>query len=171
MELGECSVGFTRAGVLQPKRVACESVIGISVENLFQRRHGANDSEQRRIAAWTSDATGSAIVPTAAIPVHELLRQRVGQWPDAVAIECEQEALSFAQLDARSEALARRLAAAGVRRGDVVGLHLPPCVDAVVAVWAAWKAGAAFLPLDPELVAGSTGIHARRRGSCGRDLA
>ncbi|MCS7475571.1 non-ribosomal peptide synthase/polyketide synthase [Umezawaea endophytica] len=109
----------------------------------------ASDDEQQRLAAWTGDAT----VPRCATPVHELFRERVGRWPDAVAVEFGDVRLSFAELDSRSEVLARRLVAAGVRRGDVVGLHLRPGVDAVVAVWAAWKAGGAFLPLDPELPA------------------
>ncbi len=109
----------------------------------------ASDREQRRVAGWTGDTAA----PVCATPVHELFRERAGLWPDAVAVESGEERLSFAELDAQSEVLARRLVAAGVRRGDVVGLHLRPGVDAVVAVWAAWKSGGAFLPLDPELPA------------------
>ncbi|HEX6346254.1 condensation domain-containing protein, partial [Umezawaea sp.] len=80
----------------------------------------ASDDERRRVAAWTGD--GAAPVRTT--PVHELFRERVGLWPDAVAVESGEERLTFAELDARSEVLARRLVVAGVRRGDVVGLHL-----------------------------------------------
>ncbi|HEX6346255.1 amino acid adenylation domain-containing protein, partial [Umezawaea sp.] len=109
----------------------------------------AGDEERLRLAEWTGTAEPAARTT----PVHELFRERVGLWPDAVAVESGDDRLTFAELDARSEVLARRLVAAGVRRGDVVGLHLRPGVDAVVAVWAAWKAGGAFLPLDPELPA------------------
>ncbi|TDO36765.1 amino acid adenylation domain-containing protein [Paractinoplanes brasiliensis] len=107
----------------------------------------ANGPERERIAGWTGDAA----VPAFDVPVHELLRERARWWPDLVAVESDAESLTFAGLDARSEAFARRLAAGGVRRGDVVGLHLRPGVDALVAVWAVWKAGGAFLPLDPDL--------------------
>ncbi len=107
----------------------------------------ASDREQERIAGWTGDST----VPTCDVPVHELLRERVALWPGVVAVESGDERLTFAQLHERSETLARRLAVAGVRRGHVVGLHLRPSADAVVAVWAVWKAGGAFLPLDPDL--------------------
>ncbi|HWO68828.1 MAG TPA: amino acid adenylation domain-containing protein, partial [Umezawaea sp.] len=107
----------------------------------------ANDDELVRLAGWTGDPTPAACTT----PVHELFRERVGLWPDVVAVESGDERLSFAELDSRSEVLARRLVAAGVRRGDVVGLHLRPGVVAVVAVWAVWRAGGAFLPLDPEL--------------------
>ncbi|MDY7091146.1 MAG: condensation domain-containing protein, partial [Actinomycetota bacterium] len=107
----------------------------------------ASGPERERIAGWTGDAA----VPAFDVPVHELLRERARWWPDLVAVESDAESLTFAGLDARSEAFARRLAAGGVRRGDVVGLHLRPGVDALVAVWAVWKAGGAFLPLDPDL--------------------
>ncbi|MFE2752768.1 amino acid adenylation domain-containing protein, partial [Actinosynnema sp. NPDC059335] len=109
----------------------------------------ASDREERRIAEWTGDAS----LPASPTPVHELLRERVGRWSGLVAVESGAEELTFAELDARSESLARHLVVSGVRRGDVVGLHLRPDVDAVVAVWAVWKAGAAFLPLDPDLPA------------------
>ncbi len=105
-------------------------------------------AEQRVLGEWQG-----ADAPVSGALVHELLRERAALWPDAVAIESASgdEQLTFAQLDARSEALARRLVAAGARRGDVIGLHLRPGVTAIAAVWAVWKAGGAFLPLDPEL--------------------
>ena len=107
----------------------------------------ANDRERLRIAAWA----GNSAVAVPQAPVHELFRERLVSWPDAVAVESDDARLTFTELDARGDALARHLVAAGAGRGDVVGLHLRPSVDAVVAVWAVWKAGTAFLPLDPEL--------------------
>ncbi|WP_189285802.1 condensation domain-containing protein, partial [Actinoplanes campanulatus] len=119
------------------------AAVGGSVSDLL----AASGPERERIVPWTGDVG----VPVLAAPVHELLRERAELWPDVVAVESDGEYLTFAGLDARSEELARCLAAAGVSRGDVVGLHLRPGADAVVAVWAVWKAGAAFLPLDPDL--------------------
>lgn len=102
--------------------------------------------EERLLAAWQG-IDG----PRSDVPIHELFGERVVLWPDAVAVESGAHRLTFAELDARSDALARRLVAAGARRGDAIGLHLRPGLDAVVAVWAVWKAGGAFLPLDPDL--------------------
>ena len=102
--------------------------------------------EERLLAAWQGADTS-----VSSVPVHELFRDRVALWPDAVAVEFGVHRLTFAELDARSDALARRLVAAGTCRGDAIGLHLRPGLDAVVAVWAVWKAGGAFLPLDPDL--------------------
>jgi O-succinylbenzoic acid--CoA ligase len=57
-------------------------------------------------------------------------------------------ALSYAALDAAASAGARDLAARGVRPGDRVALALPPGEDFAVALHAAWRAGAAVVPLD-----------------------
>ncbi|MFB7614057.1 amino acid adenylation domain-containing protein [Kitasatospora sp. NPDC056181] len=70
--------------------------------------------------------------------------------PDAPALESRGEQLSRARLARESAGLAARLAAAGVRRGDVVAFCLPRGPRAVVTMLAAWRAGAAYLPLDPE---------------------
>jgi non-ribosomal peptide synthetase component F len=57
--------------------------------------------------------------------------------------------VSFAELDARADRLAGALVANGVRPGDLVGLLLPRSAAFLAALLAVWKAGAAFVPLDP----------------------
>ncbi|WP_395297454.1 amino acid adenylation domain-containing protein [Kitasatospora hibisci] len=70
--------------------------------------------------------------------------------PGATALESREGRLSRARLAAESLRLAARLAAAGVRRGDLVAFCLPRGPHAVVTMLAAWRAGAGYLPLDPE---------------------
>jgi amino acid adenylation domain-containing protein len=69
--------------------------------------------------------------------------------PDAVALICGDQQLTYATLHERATRLARRLAALGVRPGVVVGIALPREPSLVVAVLAIHKAGGAYLALDP----------------------
>jgi non-ribosomal peptide synthetase component F len=67
--------------------------------------------------------------------------------PDRTAASGGGQRLTFRELERRSDALARTVAEYGVRRGETVGLHLRPGVDALVARLGVLKAGAAYLPV------------------------
>lgn len=83
------------------------------------------------------------------------LYARIAQWardtPRAPAVvDVEQGiTLDYATLLDRVEALAGALSAEGVRAGGVVALHLPRGATLVAAMLAAWRCGAAYVPLDP----------------------
>ncbi|MEE9385195.1 MAG: amino acid adenylation domain-containing protein [Nannocystaceae bacterium] len=82
--------------------------------------------------------------------IHELLAARVAQHPHANALSYRDQTLTYWQIDAKANQLTRRLAQAGVVRNQLVGIHVGRSLDLVVAVLAVLKAGAAYLPLDPE---------------------
>ncbi|MCH0541874.1 amino acid adenylation domain-containing protein [Streptomyces sp. MUM 203J] len=77
-----------------------------------------------------------------------LFARRLAERPDAVAVVEQSGSVTYAQLDARANRLARLLAARGVRAESVVGVAVPRSADMVATVLAALKLGAAFLPLD-----------------------
>ncbi|MFJ8622672.1 non-ribosomal peptide synthetase [Kitasatospora sp. NPDC093550] len=82
------------------------------------------------------------------------LRATVAAHPERTAVLAATgaggtERLDFAALDRRTAALARALRALGVGRGDRVGVHLGRTADLPVALLAVWRAGAAYVPLDP----------------------
>ncbi|SQF97498.1 amino acid adenylation protein [Paucimonas lemoignei] len=79
----------------------------------------------------------------------EIIRRWAEQTPDAPALVADGQSLSYAQLDQQVAQLAAGLAAEGVCKGAVVAIALPRSAAQVVAMLASWRAGAAYLPLDP----------------------
>src|SRR5262249_37503135 len=68
--------------------------------------------------------------------------------PDSIAVVMGEERLSYAELDAASNRLARALQDAGLRRGDRVCLLLSKSPRAIIAMLAVLKAGGAYVPVD-----------------------
>ena len=74
---------------------------------------------------------------------------RVRATPDAIALMTGTHRASYAALDARATELAARMAARGVAAGGRVALALDRSIDTACAMLAAWRLGAAILPVDP----------------------
>ncbi|WP_410638364.1 amino acid adenylation domain-containing protein [Amycolatopsis sp. lyj-346] len=98
------------------------------------------------VAQSKGDAFGAAPDPR---PLHELFAVRARRNPAATAVSDVRDALSYQDLDARSNRLARLLRDRGAGPGSVVGLCLDRGAGLVVALLAVLKSGAAYLPLDP----------------------
>ncbi|MFJ6610333.1 amino acid adenylation domain-containing protein [Streptomyces sp. NPDC091289] len=84
---------------------------------------------------------------TEALPAA--LARAAEAYGDRTAVRDASGKLTYRGLWTAAGALAVRLREAGVRGGDVVGVRLPRGTRAVTAMLAAWRAGAAYLPLDP----------------------
>lgn len=69
--------------------------------------------------------------------------------PNAPALVCGEECLSYQQLDSRANQLAHWLQAQGVKAGELVALEMPRSPDLIAAMLATWRIGAAYLPLEP----------------------
>ncbi|MBR8743501.1 non-ribosomal peptide synthetase [Nocardiopsis sp. MG754419] len=82
--------------------------------------------------------------------VVELFESQVARTPDATALVCGDERLSFAALERRANCLARSLVKLGNGPGDVVAVLLQRSVETVVSLLGVLKSGAAYLPLDAD---------------------
>ncbi|MFG2639417.1 amino acid adenylation domain-containing protein [Streptomyces sp. NPDC048370] len=89
-------------------------------------------------------------------PVHHLFAEAAARTPDAVAVTVPAAGtggaarhLTYGDLDRASGALAGRLRERGVGAGDAVAVCLPKSPELIVTLLAVWRAGAAYLPLDP----------------------
>ena len=79
--------------------------------------------------------------------LQHLATESAQRAPDAVAVRYEDESLTYAELEQRSNRLARGLQAEGVADGDRVGLHMKKTHDAIVALFAILKTGACVVPV------------------------
>ncbi len=103
-------------------------------------------SEQRcLLSEWNNTA---ASYPTH-LCVHDLLRLAAARTPGRVAAEAGPETITYEQLDAWSNRIARYLKSRGARPGVYVGICMDRSLDMLAAVLAVLKTGAAYLPLDP----------------------
>ncbi|MET8395208.1 amino acid adenylation domain-containing protein, partial [Streptomyces anthocyanicus] len=83
-------------------------------------------------------------------PLHELISGQARLTPDAVAVVCDGTPLTYAELDGRANQLARHLLGEGLGAEDFVAIALHKSLDAVISMLAVLKAGAAYLPIDPD---------------------
>ncbi len=104
-----------------------------------------DDAELRRVLVdWNAPA-----VPLDPVPLVEQLDRAAALSPAAPAFVDGDQQLCLGELAARSQGLARVLLARGLQPGGACGVCLPRGLALPVALFAVWRAGAAYLPLDP----------------------
>ncbi|MFJ8691311.1 amino acid adenylation domain-containing protein [Streptomyces roseolilacinus] len=107
------------------------------------------DGERAALARWS---TAPAPGVTASVPA--LFGRRAAAVPDATALVADGVSVTFAELEARANRLARALRDRGVGPESAVGVLLDRGADLPAALLAVWKAGGAYVPLDPSFPAG-----------------
>ncbi|MFF2097523.1 amino acid adenylation domain-containing protein [Streptomyces sp. NPDC058202] len=100
-------------------------------------------------AALLAAGTGPLVrLPATTLP--ELFAEQAARTPAATAVTFEGATMTYGELDARATRLAHTLRDRGVGPGCVVAVALPRSLDLVITLYAVHKAGAAYLPVDPD---------------------
>ena len=94
--------------------------------------------------------------PAVSIPV--VFAAQVARTPEAVAISCGERSWTYRELEGAANRLAHLLAGQGAGPGQCVALLLSRSAEAIVAILAVLKTGAAYLPIDPGLPAARIGF-------------
>ncbi len=84
--------------------------------------------------------------------VHELFEEQVERTPEAVAVSCEEEQLSYRELNGRANQLAHYLKGKGVGPEVLVGICLERSLEMVIGLLGILKSGGAYVPLDPAVI-------------------
>lgn len=105
------------------------------------------DEEQRQIVFEWNDTGQSSPAEQC---LHELFERQVEQTPEAIALIYEDQQLTFRELNSRANRLARHLHTLGVRAETLIGILMPRSVEMLVCLLSVLKAGAAYVPLDPQ---------------------
>jgi amino acid adenylation domain-containing protein len=108
-----------------------------------------DQAERSQALASSSSSPAPRLFAPCAWPLHYQFEARVESAPLAIALVCENAALSYSELNRRANQLAHLLRSRGVGPQTLVGLFSERSPDLVVGLLAILKAGGAYLPLDP----------------------
>lgn len=105
------------------------------------------DAQERKLLV--EDWSRGEERPLSGLCLHEMIRARAEERPEAIAVVYEDERLSYGGLMRRAEALAHRLRARGVGPDVLVGLCVERSMEMIVGLLGILEAGGAYVPLDP----------------------
>ena len=136
--------GFAEA--LLGRFVAVLSALVADPGRLVGELDGLAEGERDRLLGQWNDTA----VPVPPVTAAQLVARQVAQCPDAVAVVDDGSRLTYRELDAAAERVAVALRGLGVGPEQVVAVCLPRSCALLAAWLGVWKAGGAWLPLDPE---------------------
>ncbi|HEU5469676.1 MAG TPA: amino acid adenylation domain-containing protein [Actinophytocola sp.] len=143
----------TIARLLRHFQVLLEGIVADPRQRLSALPLLSDADRVRELAVWN----GSSL---AAPPgcLHEWFERQAARIPDAVAVELDGAALTYAQLNVRANQVAHRLRELGVRPENLVGVCMGRGIPRIAALLGVLKSGGGYLPLDPEYPADRLGF-------------
>lgn len=113
----------------------------------FRKLELLSERELEELEAWNQTDAWYAFEQ----PIHQLFREQAKQTPEKIAVICGEASLTYRQLDERTNQLARTLRQHGVGADTIVGICTERSVEMIVGLLGIWKAGGAYLPIDPNI--------------------
>ena len=111
-----------------------------------------SEGEHARLDGWGNRAVLARPAP-APVSIPALFAAQVARVPEAVAVTFEGDSMTYRELDEAANRLAHLLVGRGVGPGQRVALLLSRSAEAIVAMLAVLKTGAAYVPIDPAVPA------------------
>jgi amino acid adenylation domain-containing protein len=123
------------------------------------------EQERQILADWNRTAHSYPAELTNELRLEELVARQAERTPDSTAVVFGEERLTYRELDARANRLARFLVRVGVGVETPVGICLDRSLEMVVAILGVLRAGGAYVPLDPSLPFGRLRFMAQEVGA------
>ncbi|MGI9309071.1 MAG: amino acid adenylation domain-containing protein, partial [Gammaproteobacteria bacterium] len=122
-----------------------DSIVGTPSARIGDLSLMNSDDQQQILTRWNDTACDYPRSKT----LHQLFAEQAARSPQSPAVSCENDTLSYAELEQRANQLANYLIADGVQTGSLVGVYMDRSVDMMVALLGVLKSGCAYVPLDP----------------------
>ncbi|MCP4689816.1 MAG: AMP-binding protein, partial [Desulfobacterales bacterium] len=126
-------------------RVLCERIVSDPHQKISALSPLTEAERRLLLGEWSGSESG----PPARQTMHRMFEERVEKTPHADALACEDQTLTYRELNGRANQLAHHLRKQGVGPDVLVGVCMERRVEMVVGILGILKAGGAYLPLDP----------------------
>jgi long-chain acyl-CoA synthetase len=88
-------------------------------------------------------------IPEPKTPLNKVLDDTAREFPDKTALVFYKKKITFREFKEYTDRLATAFAAMGIKKGDIIGLHMPNLPHYPITMWGAWKAGAVVMGVSP----------------------
>ncbi len=143
-------------GLFKPERIArsaehfrtlLTSILGNPKQNIFNLNILPGEEKHKLLVEFNRKI---ADTPIPHQTIHSLFEAQASKTPEAMAVSYEGESLTYGELNARANQMARHLGNNGVKPGAPVGICLGRSLDLAVGLLGILKAGGCYVPLDPK---------------------
>ncbi|MFC9981693.1 amino acid adenylation domain-containing protein, partial [Gordonia sp. NPDC127522] len=152
VRLGEQLVGLLTEAVTEPETPLRQITLGDTVSVAELARSAAQPEPQRQtVSIADSDAVVTGGPGTEPVVLGDLFARAAAKWgPRQAVVDADNVWLSYADLDARSNRLARWMIGQGIGPEKLVALAIGRSAQLLVAIWAVAKTGGGYVPIDPD---------------------